>query len=527
MFASKVRNPILRGFNPDPNILKANGRYYMAVSSFEWLPGVRIYTSEDLVNWTHQTDILTTQVSLQGNPTNGSIWAPQISYAEGMFYLIYTDVKSVERPFKDAHNYLITAKNITGPWSEPVYLNSNGFDPSLFHDPNTKKKWLVNELWDYRMTTPNKSAGIVLQEYDPVKKELAGPIYKIFAGTELAKTEAPHLYYRNGYYYLITAEGGTGTGHSVTVCRSKNIIGPYELDPDFPMLTASDKPDSPLQCTGHGSLIQTDSGKWYMAYLCTRPLNGAAVLGRETAIQEVYWTKDNWLRLKDSGRSPMEEVTIETIEEVKQQFDHSFCDDFEGKLLPNWNARRILPDPSWCDTQSRRGFLRLISGESIQSVFDHHLLAIRQTDFSFEAQTAFEYSPNNFNQMAGLTLYLNESNYIYCYVTWDENYGKCLRLIQSENGEIHLDPWKIRLLDKKTYLKVEVCKESVQFYLKEENAKTWQPAGNEKNRCFLSGGFTGGFVGIAVHDVSKKQGSYADFEFFEYIGKDDRSADLR
>lgn len=213
----KVKNPILRGFNPDPNILRVKERYYIIVSSFEWLPGIRVYESKNLVNWSHTTDILTTQVSLQGNPTNGSIWAPQISYADGLFYLVYTDVKSAGRPFKDVHNYLITASEITGPWSEPIYLNSNGFDPSLFHDLETGKKWLVNELWDYRLDTPNKSSGIVLQEYDAEKKKLDGPIYKIFAGTELAKTEAPHLYFRNGYYYLMTAEGGTGRGHSVTV----------------------------------------------------------------------------------------------------------------------------------------------------------------------------------------------------------------------------------------------------------------------------------------------------------------------
>lgn len=149
------KNPILRGFNPDPNILRAKDRYYIIVSSFEWLPGIRVYESKNLVNWSHTTDILTTQVSLQGNPTNGSIWAPQISYADGLFYLVYTDVKSAGRPFKDVHNYLITASEITGPWSEPIYLNSNGFDPSLFHDLETGKNGLSMNygiiVWTHRI----------------------------------------------------------------------------------------------------------------------------------------------------------------------------------------------------------------------------------------------------------------------------------------------------------------------------------------------------------------------------------------
>ena len=130
MYKTSISNPILRGFNPDPNILKVEETYYIAVSSFEWLPGIRVYASQDLVNWTHETDILTDQVHLQGNPKNCSIWAPQISYHAGRYYCIYTDVKSSSRPFKDCHNYLITASSIKGPWSEPIYVNSSGFDPT-------------------------------------------------------------------------------------------------------------------------------------------------------------------------------------------------------------------------------------------------------------------------------------------------------------------------------------------------------------------------------------------------------------
>ncbi|MEY8445590.1 glycoside hydrolase family 43 protein [Enterococcus ratti] len=520
MFETKVENPILRGFNPDPNILRVNETYYIVVSSFEWLPGARVYESIDLVNWRHVTDLLHHQVDLTGNPINGSIWAPQLSHADDLFYFVYTDVKSVTRPFKDVHNYLMTAKDISGPWSAPIYLNSSGFDPSLFHDERTGKKWLVNEQWDYRLNTPNKSTGIVLQEYDLKKEMLTGPIYPIFSGTTLAKTEAPHIYFENGYYYLLTAEGGTGKGHSVIVCRSKKITGPYELDPHSPILTASDKPNSPLQCTGHGSLVQTKNGTWYMTYLCTRPLEGAAILGRETAIQEVYWTKDHWLRLKGEKSTPQKEITIQTANETKQQMNHYFLDTFEHGISPKWNARRILPSETWCETHSRLKHLRIYSGESLQSTFDHHLLAIRQTDFSFEATTALEYKPTNFNQMAGLVLYLNEENYYYCYVTWDEKIGKCLRMIQSIKGEVYLDPWIAPLFNRKTYLKIDVNNKNAQFYLKEIENAQWKIVGTIKDMTTLSGGFTGNFVGISVHDLNKKRGSYADFSFFEYKGKD-------
>ncbi|KAF1299170.1 beta-xylosidase [Enterococcus sp. JM4C] len=517
MYKTKIKNPILRGFNPDPNILRVEDTYYLVVSSFEWLPGVRAYSSKDLVNWTHVTDILTHQVNLQGNPLNCSIWAPQLSYSNGKFYLIYTDVKSTARPFKDSHNYLITADEITGPWSEPIYLNSSGFDPSLFHDEDGRK-WLLNEIWDYRMTTSNKSAGIVLQEYDEELKAVTGPVYKIFDGTELAKTEAPHIYRHQEYYYLITAEGGTGTGHTVTVCRSTSITGPYELD-ERPLLTASDKPDSPLQCSGHGSLVETPQGKWYMAYLCTRPLNGAAILGRETAIQEVVW-EDGWLRLETGEDGPAVETYIETEEQITQQIKTAFHDDFSGKIKSEWNALRIMPDNSWCNIEENPGYLRLFSGESIQSSFDNHILAIRQKDFDFEAQTKVEFTPKTFNQMAGITLFLNTQNYMYCYITWDEKEGKVIRFILSIDGEYELSDVIIPITEQWVSLKVAVSGPVGKFYYREDDKHPWQQVGAPQDMSTLAGGFTGNFVGIGVHDMDRKAGCSADFDYFIYEGLD-------
>ncbi|WHY02793.1 glycoside hydrolase family 43 protein [Neobacillus sp. DY30] len=520
MYQTKITNPILPGFNPDPYILKVEDTYYIAVSSFEWLPGVRIYQSRDLVNWEHETDILTNQVDLRGNPQNGSIWAPQLSYSEGLFFLVYTDVKSTKRPFKDSHNYLISAPSINGPWSTPVYLNSSGFDPSLFHDTDGRK-WLLNEIWDYRLTTGNKSAGVVLQEYNPEIQMLTGPVYKIFDGTELAKTEAPHIYRHNDYYYLITAEGGTGSGHSVTVCRAKKLTGPYELDPHYPMLTASDKPESPLQCSGHGSIVQTPLGNWYMVYLCTRPLMGkAAILGRETAIQEVYWTEDGWLRLVEGGNGPVAETEIITTEPVVQRKNTNFRDDFTGALDKEWNSLRILVDESWCDLTSREGYLRLISGDSIQSLFEHHILAIRQKDFQFHAYTKIDYTPKTYNQMAGLLLYLNDSNYLYAYLTYDEEKGRVLRLMKCRDGEFSLTPDIIPTEDGQVELKIEVNGTVGNYYYRMAGDNLWHGIGESQDLLFLAGGFTGNFVGIAVHDMDRKAGSYADFDFFEYRGLD-------
>src|SRR5215471_3215085 len=213
-----IHNPILRGFNPDPSIVRVGDDYYIATSTFEWYPGVQIHHSRDLANWRLLTRPLrrASQLNLLGDPDSGGAWAPCLSYADGLFYLIYTDVKRYGRTtvagasgasLRDFHNYLVTSSTIDGDWSDPVYLNSSGFDPSLFHDDDGRK-YLLNMLWDQR-PNQNRFAGIVLQEYSVTEQRLIGSRELIFKGTSLGLTEAPHLYRRNGYYYLLTAEGGT------------------------------------------------------------------------------------------------------------------------------------------------------------------------------------------------------------------------------------------------------------------------------------------------------------------------------
>lgn len=515
-----IQNPILPGFNPDPYMTRVENIYYIAVSSFEWLPGIRVYQSSNLADWEHCTDLLTDQVDLRGNPKNCSIWAPQLSYHDGQFYLMYTDVKSTKRPFKDCHNYLITAPSIQGPWSKPVYLNSSGFDPSLFHDDDGRK-WLLNALWDYRISESNKSSGIVIQEYDHRLRKLVGEPMKLFDCTPLKKTEAPHIYKRNGYYYLITAEGGTGRGHAVTVARSAELFGPYEVDPLNPMLTSRNDPELALQCAGHGSLVETPDEEWYMAHLCTRPVDGQyAILGRETALQQVFWDEQGWLRLTAGGNAP--QLMVPPPKGVKPEgaARTDFEDDFTGtELKKNWNTLRIMADDSWCSLSARKGFLRIQAGESVQSLFRHHIVAIRQTDKSFRAETSIESDPVTYLQMAGLMLYLNEDNYWYAYVSFEEGRGKVLRLIRCERDDTVVDPIVIDLNDNEAVrLAVDVSGVNGQFYYRSE--EEWQPLGSAQNISFLSGGFTGNFVGIAAHDMNQFGGSSADFAYFRYKGRD-------
>lgn len=516
--AAMIQNPILKGFNPDPCIVRAKDDYYIVTSTFEWYPGVPVYHSRDLVHWRYVTSILTDHVQFQGNPDSAGVWAPALSFHDGLFYLVYTDVKRSKYPFKDAHNYVRTAESITGPWSEPVFLNSGNFDPSLFHDEDGRK-WFLNVHWDYRINGRNKSAGIVMQEYSGQEQKLIGPIHHIFDGTDLRKTEAPHLYKHGDYYYLVTAEGGTGKTHAVTVARSKNITGPYEVDPQNPMMTSAYDESLPLQKAGHGSIVETQNGEWYMAHLCSRPVGGKySILGRETALQKVHWTDDDWLRLTSGGYEAQLEVEAPDLPLHPFESDDLERDEFDGPSLHwTWNTLRAAPDESWCSLSKRPGFLRIHGGESLHSLHSQHLIARRQQHVHCEAETAVEFEPESFLQMAGLVLYYNTDNYVYFFLSHDEEAGKSLHVIKSVWGEFEKMDVCMPVEEKSVRLKAVIQGDLVTF-LYAEGDGDWKEALTPVSIAHLSdegNGFTGNFIGLCVQDM-RGTSQFADFDYFSY-----------
>lgn len=541
MMMTVINNPILRGFNPDPSIVRVGDDYYIATSTFEWFPGVQIHHSKDLRHWRLLTRALTrnSQLDMVGNPDSGGVWAPCLSYSNGTFYLVYTDVKSHIGPFKDTPNYLVTATDIEGPWSDPVYLNSSGFDPSLFHDDDGKK-WLLNMVWDHRKGK-NKFGGILLQQYDEKEQKLVGPIYNIFRGTELGLTEAPHIYKRDGYYYLMVAEGGTRWNHAVTVARSKSLFGPYEVDPQNPMLTSKDKPHLPLQKAGHASLVETQTGEWYLVHLCGRPLpeSGNCNLGRETAIQKVEWSEDGWLRIAGGGNEPLLHPPAPdlTAHPFAENNDGLYVDHFDSDELDiHFNTLREPPHESWLSLTERPGWLRLRGRQSFQSSHGQSLVARRQQAFVVEAETALEFAPETYQQMAGLVYYYNKRNYYYLRVSYDEELGKCLGIMTSDQGvydepldqEVRIDGWE------RVYLKLALDYDAAQFYYSRDG-KEWTAIGpvlaagaisddnveTIRGGILLDQGFTGAFIGICAQDLSGRM-LHADFDYFAYreLGND-------
>jgi xylan 1,4-beta-xylosidase len=533
-----IRNPILPGFNPDPSIVRVGDNFYIATSTFEWFPGVQIHHSRDLVHWQLLTRPLdrASQLNMLGAPDSCGVWAPCLTYADGLFWLIYTDVKRYGRTtvggasgasLRDFHNYLVTSPRIDGEWSDPIYLNSSGFDPSLFHDDDGRK-YLVNMLWDHR-PGQNRFAGIVLQEYSVQERRLIGERVNIFQGTPLAFTEAPHLYRRNGWYYLVTAEGGTGWGHAVTMARSRKLTGPYELHPDIYILSARHRPDAELQRAGHADLVETQDGETYMVYLCGRPLRnrGRCILGRETAIQKMSWSDDGWLRTLDGQGIP----TIETP--APSLASHGFPpmpvrEDFNGSQLPiefQW-LRTPRPEEIFSLT-ARSGHLRLFGRDTIGSLFRQALVARRLQAHCFSAATVVEFEPEHFQQMAGLVCYYNGAKFHYLHISHDETMGKHLRVMSclpdSPQADAFTPPVAIPA-GKPVHLRVEVDFERLHFAYRVEGIDAgWRWLPQQFDASILSDeasapglpNFTGAFVGMACQDLAGTARP-ADFECFEY-----------
>ncbi|KAF1303951.1 MULTISPECIES: glycoside hydrolase family 43 protein [Enterococcus] len=534
-----ITNPILTGFNPDPSICRVEEDYYIATSTFEWFPGVMIYHSKDLKNWKLVSTPVNrvSQLNMLGNPDSGGVWAPDLSYHDGKFWLIYSDVKEVQgNNWKDVSNYLITCETIDGDWSEPIYMNGSGFDPSLFHDEDGKK-YFVNMVWDYRVYH-HSFYGIVLQEYDHEQKKLVGEAKVIFKGTDRKLTEAPHLYKIDNYYYLLTAEGGTKYEHASTIARSKSIVGPFEVHPENPLISSWGYPHLNLQKAGHGSIVHTHTDEWYFVHLTGRPLKrpetpllenrGYCPLGRETAIQKMFW-KDEWPYIV-GGNFPQDEVESPNISEVKWPEEASRIDFNEEKLPLDFQTLRIPFSEEIGSLTERSGFLRLYGRESFNSLFYKSLVARRWQHFSFEAVTKVEFSPTSFLQLAGMTNYYNTKNWSSIHITHHEEYGRIIDIMDSDNGRITMPLYKKEIVIPENVNAV-FFKTIVNFntyqYAYSFDEKEWVVIDYLFDSLKLSddyvvetqeGFFTGAFIGMFAIDTSGFR-AVADFDFFEYKEK--------
>lgn len=534
----KIKNPVLPGFNADPSIIRVEDTYYIANSTFEWFPGVRLHESKDLVHWNLLPSPLstTTLLDMKGNPSSGGIWAPDLSYADGKFWLVYTDVKVVDGAFKDMTNYLTTATDIKGPWTDPIKLNGVGFDASLFHDEDNRK-YLVQQTWDHR-EYHHPFDGITLTEFDTqtmkLKPDTARTIYR---GTAVKLVEGPHLYKINGYYYLFAAEGGTVFTHQEVVARSKTLeADSFETEPDGPFLTNFDTPNSYLQKQGHGALVDTPSGEWYYASLAARPWHhpnesitdprGWSTLGRETSIQKVEWDQDGWPRIVGGhgGTTYVDAPKDAILTEAPN--DHSQIDDFQDEKLDiNWNTLR-MPFSSQMGRVGN-GQLKLIGRGSLANCHDLSMIARRWQAFYFDAVTKVKFSPFSYQQMAGLTNYYNDKHWSFVFVTWNEINGTVIEVAENNRGVYtsYLKDAAINVPEGIEYVWFKTkARKQTYTYEYSFDGNNWQTIPVTLNAAVFSddyvlqtsgGFFTGAFVGLAAVDYSGYE-TEAQFDFFEY-----------
>ena len=537
-----IQNPILPGFCPDPSIIRVEDDYYIANSSFEWWPGVKIYHSKDLKHYEQLPSPLNrmSQLNMVGEGDSCGVWAPDISWDGEHFWLIYTDVKTRTGGLFNTHNYLVKSKDIRGGWSEPVYVNSSGFDPSVFHDTDGKM-YIVNMI--------NNFKGILVQEYDPVQECLVGEAKNVFPGTGRGYTEGPHIYHIGEYYYLLMAEGGTGYDHMVTMARSKSLWGPYEENPGNPVLTSDMENPDELQRCGHADIVCTQNGEWYMVHLCSRPPKGSrqCVLGRETAIQKMVWNEEGWLRMacdgnfgqweteepeglaeyvfpeeaeKDYGR---DEFDIESVAHGKCS-----CDFVASDYLDVRYTSLRQPYDSYTSLTERPGYLRLYGQESLNSCYNVSLVARRQMQRHVQVETCVEFTPTCREQMAGLAYMYDTGNFYLLVKTRDEEFGNQtldlksparLRLIKSDHFDVSDVISEISIPEEAPlFLRIVTTQEGLYakfFY--SLDGKEYKELAELPTKILTdeqSDGFTGAHFGMYCHDMTGLRW-YADFDYFE------------
>lgn len=395
----EYKNPVLPGFYPDPSVCKVGNGYYMVNSSFEYLPGIPISYSTDLVHWKKIGSCITrkNQMDFKGAKASEGLWAPTIRYHKGTFYMVCT-----RAAFGEKCNFYVTSTDPAGEWSDPIWLEQDGIDPSLFFDDDGIV-YLTSNGWG-----PNHdpSGRIVIQQSQieiSTGRMLTPPrIISYGAGGRCA--EAPHLYKINDMYYLLLAEGGTELGHMVTVFRSHSPWGPFESCPSNPILTAKDEGAPKLSGTGHGELIKDVAGNWWMMFLCYRIADVKYHhLGRETGLVPIVW-KDGW-PVPMGGRCPAEHIIIPDLPEIApQQPEEEFLDEFDqSELNPEWNYLREFSDAYGIDSSEKRLILRG-KEENLSVQGTPAFIGRRQCHMDMEFSVEVDFVPEKENEEAGITV---------------------------------------------------------------------------------------------------------------------------
>ena len=504
---AQYRNPIIPGFHPDPSICRVGDDYYLVNSSFQYFPGVPIFHSRDLVNWEQIGNVLDReeQLPLKGATSWLGIYAPTIRYHEGTYYMITTNVGG-------GGNFMVTARDPRGPWSKPVKIQQEGIDPSLFFENGRC----------YMVSNPDNT--ITLCQIDPATGKQLTPSKALWQGTGGRYPEGPHIYKRDGYYYLLISEGGTELAHRLTIARSKRIDGPYEANPANPLLTHCSMAGQSniIQGTGHGDFVQSADGRWWIVFLGYRNYNGSYHhLGRETFLAPVEWKTGEWPVV--NGGQPVD--TLMRVTDVAppkaptfQQPRHIHTVFDQPRLGPEW---LYIQNPDSAKYQLRGDRLRLIASFSGLTANDRPtFVGRRQESAVFTATTELDFYQSVPKDEAGLTVYqINDGHADFCVNP--DNQGAALALKVTLKG-LSITKKTMSIPFHRCHLRVRSDSEKY-FFEYSTDGRQFQLF-DTLDCALLSTEVVGGFTGLLVgmYAMMPNPGylvagySYADFFYFDY-----------
>lgn len=498
-------NPILSGFYPDPSICRVGDDYYLVHSTFEYFPGVPIFHSRDLVHWQQIGHVLTrpSQLPLEKMRSSGGIFAPTLRYYDGTFYMVTTNVWGTS-------NFFVTATDPAGPWSEPTLLDREGIDPSLFFDDDGTV---------YYIRHVGGGDGYIGQQVLDLKTgKLQGEMKKIWGGTGGVWAEGPHMYKKDGKYYLMISEGGTSYGHRVTIARSDSPWGPFEACPHNPILTHMDRPEHALQALGHADLVETPDG-WWAVFLGIRPQDGPFHhLGRETMLAPVTWDSDGWPMFGNGGKVEVEMAAPKL--EPHLWSEEPSREEFSGDGLGlDWIFLRNPRDADW-SLAARPGFLRFNgSAVTLSDQDSPAFVGRRQTGLAVSAETRLEFEPQRENEEAGITVRANDANYVDLGVTLHGG-KKQLFLRKVLGGKVEAVEYR-DAVPGAVILSVAATPTGYEFSGgadKGDTGSLTQIGAIETKQLSTekASGFLGAVLGLYATGNGKASTTPADFDWFEY-----------
>jgi xylan 1,4-beta-xylosidase len=499
--AREFPNPVLRGYHADPTICRVGDDYYLATSSSEYFPGLPIYHSRDLVNWRlighalHRPE----QIDLAGVENSKGVFAPTLRHHAGFFYLVTTLVGAPAR----SGNFMMTATNPAGPWSDPVWLDdAPGIDPSLFFDDDGRVYYCGNRRPEKMLDGSHRVVWV--QEIDVRAGRLVGPraefdpapLYATQAIGPVGWLEAPHLYQRGGWYYLLVSHGGTWLDHAVSFWRSRRPLGPWEMNPANPVLTHRGQRPAGITSTGHADLVQTPGGEWWAVLLAIRGETGKSVMGRETFLCPVDWSGE-WPVFNAARRPGRVELSLPAPTLGMRQLEAAEAhrpSEVAGAGTDGWVTVRA-PRSDWIKVEPETGRMRITaSPDALTAPVGHPSARLRRvTEERFGISGMVEFAPTREGARAGLTM-LRARDAVWLLAVEQVGGERVARVYRGETRVAQMPVTPVGPVE----LRVELRARRLEFLVREPGA-TWRSVASEDAEALATsqaGRFTGTMAGV-------------------------------